>query len=260
MIHELFADEFADAKRAAKAKRAAVNRADHIICVSENTRQDLVRVYGVDPARTSVVHLGSSMDLGAPADEALSGSTAPSLLYVGHRRGYKNFHAVLQAYADSATLRDFELVAFGGPRPTPDERKEIDRLGLGDRVRFEAGSDQKLAAHYRRATVFVYPSKYEGFGIPPLEAMNYGCPVVCSDRASIPEVVGDAGVYFDPDDVEDLRAKLERVATSDELQADLRARGQARLTAFSWDRCAAATAQIYRDVMNSAAPSAPRSQ
>jgi glycosyltransferase involved in cell wall biosynthesis len=90
--------------------------------------------------------------------------------------------------------------------------------------------------------------------------MNYGCPVVCSNRASIPEVVGDAGVYFDPDDVEDLRAKLERVATSDELQADLRARGQARLTAFSWDRCAAATAQIYRDVMNSAAPSAPRPQ
>jgi glycosyltransferase involved in cell wall biosynthesis len=79
--------------------------------------------------------------------------------------------------------------------------------------------------------------------------MSYGCPVVCSDSGPIPEVVGDAGAYFDPNSVEDLRATLERVVTSDELQADLRARGHARLQAFSWDDCAAATAGIYRDVL-----------
>lgn len=252
MIHELFPEEFPDAERAGAAKRAAVNRADHIICVSDNTRQDLIRLYSVDPDRTSVVHLGASTTTNPHAPTPNTGSDRPLLLYVGHRRGYKNFTTLLQACSSSPILREFDLVAFGGPRPTSNERREISKLGLGDRVHFEAGSDQKLTTYYRRATAFVYPSKYEGFGIPPLEAMSHGCPVVCSDRSSIPEVVGDAGVYFDPDDVEDLRTSLERVASAEELQVELRTRGRARLDAFSWENCAAATAEIYRNVRSQA--------
>ena len=249
MILELFAEEFPDAGQAIAAKRAAVNRADHIICISENTRQDLVRLYGIDPARTSVVHLGYSMNVEMNATKPESREQRPSLLYVGNRNGYKNFEALLQAYAGSPILREFELVAFGGPRSAPDEQNEINRLGITDRVRFESGPDLELAARYRAATAFIYPSKYEGFGIPPLEAMSHGCPVVCSDGGSIPEVVGDAGVYFNPNDVEDLRKALERVATTQTLQADLRARGYTRIAAFSWDECATATARIYREVL-----------
>jgi glycosyltransferase involved in cell wall biosynthesis len=249
MIYELFAEEFPDARRVTAAKRAAVNRADHVICISENTRQDLVRLYGVDPARTSVVHLGHSLTVEASALKADSGEGRPTLLYVGHRTGYKNFEALLQAYASSPILREFELIAFGGHPLLPDERKEISRLGIADRVRFESGSDRDLAARYRAATAFIFPSKYEGFGIPPLEAMSHGCPVVCGNAGSIPEVVGDAGVYFDPNNTEELRIALERVATTEALQADLRARGYARITAFSWDKCAAATAQIYREIV-----------
>ncbi len=247
MIHELFPEEFPDAAQATAAKRAAVNRADRVICISENTRQDLVRLFDIDPARTSVVHLGYSVDVESPGEQQRV--DRPSLLYVGNRYGYKNFKALLQAFAGSPTLREFDLVAFGGRSPLPDEVEEIERLGVAGRVRFEAGSDRELATRYRSATAFVYPSKYEGFGIPPLEAMSYGCPVVCSDAGPIPEVVGNAGAYFDPNSVEDLRATLERVVTTSELQADLRARGRARLADFSWDDCAAATARIYRDVM-----------
>jgi glycosyltransferase involved in cell wall biosynthesis len=247
MIHELFADEFPDAAQATAAKRAAVNRADHVICISENTRGDLVRLFGIDPARTSVVHLGYSVDVESPGEQ--EPTDRPSLLYVGNRYGYKNFTALLQAFASSRILREFDLIAFGGKAVAPEEVEEVERLGVADRVRFESGSDRELVARYRSATAFIYPSKYEGFGIPPLEAMSYGCPVVCSDSGPIPEVVGDAGAYFDPNSVEDLRATLERVVTSDELQADLRARGHARLQAFSWDDCAAATAGIYRDVL-----------
>jgi glycosyltransferase involved in cell wall biosynthesis len=250
MTHELFAGEIPFAQRWIDAKRAAVNRADHVVCISEHTRQDLLRLSDIDPARTSVVHLGYSMT--TETDKALNvegSKRRPSLLYVGHRMGYKNFGTLLQAYASSALLREFELIAFGGPPFLPDEQQEIERLGITDRVRFESGSDQELAAHYRAATAFIFPSKYEGFGLPPLEAMSHDCPVVCSNAGSIPEVVGDAGVYFDPNSAEDLRTALERVVTTEALQADLRTRGHAQLAAFSWDKCAAATAQIYRQIL-----------
>ncbi len=246
MIHELFMPE---AKLAIAAKRAAVNRADRIICISENTRQDLVSLYSIDPARTSVVHLGHSLTAETNETDTNLGPRRPSLLYVGIRGGYKNFKTLLQAFGSSPTLREFELIAFGGPPVHADEHEEISRLGIIDRVRFVSGSDRELAARYQAATAFVCPSKYEGFGLPPLEAMSHGCPVVCSNGGSIPEVVGDAGVYFDPTSVEGLRTVLEQVATDETLQADLRARGFARIGAFSWDRCAAETAQIYREIV-----------
>jgi glycosyltransferase involved in cell wall biosynthesis len=250
MTHELFADEALAARQTIRAKRAAVQRADHVICNSENTRRDLLRLYGIDPARTSVVHLGCSLTTVHASELKVDrGKGRPTLLYVGNRVGYKNFGTLLQAYGNSPVLREFELIAFGGHPVQPDERKEISRLGITDRVRFESGSDSELAARYRDATAFIYPSKYEGFGIPPLEAMGHGCPVVCSNAGSIPEVVGDAGVYFDPNNPEDLRTALERVATTEGLQADLRARGHMRVATFSWDKCAAATAQIYREIM-----------
>ena len=250
MIHELRAEEFEDVWRVIAAKRAAVERADHIICNSENTRRDLVRLYGIDPARTSVVHYGYSLATQEeyPPNPEHSGRR-PSLLYVGKRLGYKNFMALLRAYGRSAVLREFDLIAFGGEPVGPEEVREIERWGIGDRVRFESGPDGELSARYQSATAFIYPSKYEGFGHPPLEAMSHGCPVVCSNAGSIPEIVGDAGLYFDPNEVEELRTALERVATSEALQADLRARGYARITAFSWDECAAATARIYKDIL-----------
>jgi glycosyltransferase involved in cell wall biosynthesis len=252
MIHELFAEEFPDAAQvtaATAAKRAAVNRADHVICISENTQRDLVRLYGIDPTRTSVVHLGYSMTTQTNAAKVDSGEHRPFLLYVGNRMGYKNFSTLLRAYGNSPILQEFELVAFGGHPLLPDEEKQIRQLGITDKVRFTSGSDQELAARYRAATAFIFPSMYEGFGLPSLEAMSHGCPVVCSNGGSIPEVVGDAGVYFDANSAEELTMVLERVVTTEGLQADLRARGYARIAAFSWDKCAAATAQIYRQIM-----------
>ena len=246
MITELF---YPLAKLSIAAKRAAVNRADHVICISENTRRDLVRLYGIDPARTSVVHLGYSLTVEPNAAKVGNGGRRPSLLYVGKRWGYKNFGTLLRAYSSSPILREFELIAFGGHPLLRGEQKEIRRLGITDRVRFESGSDRELAARYRTAAAFIFPSQYEGFGIPPLEAMSHGCPVVCSNAGAIPEVVGDAGLYFDPNNPAELRTALERVVTTEGLQADLRARGYARLGAFSWDTCAAATAQIYREIM-----------
>lgn len=249
MIDELFRPE---ATNAVAAKRAAIDRADHIICISETTRRDLVNLHNIDPARTSVVHLGYSHSIEmheAIAHKVSSDGGRPSLLYVGKRGGYKNFTTLLEACSNSPVLREFDLIAFGGSPLGPDEREEIERFGLTDRVRFESGSDRELAELYTAAAAFVYPSLYEGFGIPPLEAMSRGCPVVCSNAGSIPEVVGDAGVYFDPENSAELRSTLERVLTDEGLQASLQMRGYQRLSAFSWDRCAEETAKVYREII-----------
>lgn len=249
MIHELFPQSFAATDRTAEIKRQAVKRADHVICISEHTRQDLVRLFDVPIEKTSVVHLGFS--LAASEAEQVDAPVRPYLLYVGMRGGYKNFETLLHAYASQPWLKEsFDLVAFGGGSFTAYERAMIERLGVVDHVYQQGGSDQVLAARYKQAAVFIYPSLYEGFGIPPLEAMSYGCPVVCSNTSSIPEVVGKAARLFDPYSVEALAAALLDVLQSPSACQELKTLGFARVNEFSWHRCAQETHAIYQRVLS----------
>lgn len=248
MIHELFPESF-EANDAARFKKAAaVNRADHVICVSENTKQDLIRLLGVDPAKTSVVHHGYEL-LAAPS--GMRRCEEPYILYVGSRGGYKNFDRLLQAYAASPPIQEkFQLVAFGGGTLTRREQTRIQELGGGRwQVRHFSGGDEVLADLYDSAHVFVYPSLYEGFGIPPLEAMSVGCPVLCSDQSSLPEVVGDAAGFFDPESVDSIVAELTRALFDSAYRQGLIDKGMRRCQKFSWQRCAQETLAVYRGVL-----------
>jgi glycosyltransferase involved in cell wall biosynthesis len=251
MIHELYPEALAQTAALTAAKRAAVARADHVICISECTRRDLMRLFGLPQSRTSVVHLGHSLSVdegaaGLPAT-ALPGGPQPFILYVGDRQAYKNFAGFIQAFARSPRLREqFRVVAFGGRPLTHAEQRQLSELGIAQRVRQVSGGDELLAAHYRAARLFVCPSRYEGFGLPPLEAMAYGCPVACSNGGSLPEVAGDAGEMFDPDDMDGMTAALERVAYDESRRAQLIARGRAQAGQFTWSRCAAQTLEVYR--------------
>lgn len=129
-----------------------------------------------------------------------------------------------------------------------DEAAELTRLGIANRVHQVSGDDGLLTSYYQGATALIYPSLYEGFGMPPLEAMNFGCPVVCSNTSSIPEVVGDAAVFFDPSSEESMRVAIESLLRSNELSAEMIRRGYARVQHFSWAKCAAETAAIYRQI------------
>lgn len=245
MIHELFPQDFADSAQVSAAKRVAVARADHVICISETTRQDAIRLLGIAPERTSVTYLACAPDDPA-AGARPSLSIAPFVLYVGPRGGYKNFAVLLQAFAASRELNQhLNLVAFGGGAFSDEERRAIDRCALGSRVRQVNGDDEILSAYYEAARAFVYPSRYEGFGLPPLEAMARGCPVACSDAGSIREVVGDAGAYFNPDDSNQLRSILERIVADREYSEQLRLEGYACVSKYSWQKCAAETLGIY---------------
>lgn len=256
MIYELYPQYYPDAAQVTQAKRAAVERCDHLICISEATRQDLIRIFDVAPERTSVIHLACDLlpTSAAPVAWPASGAARPYVLFVGSRRYYKNFDRLAQAFAASSLLRDgFDLVAFGGRPLNKGEADLFRQLGIAERVRYVSGDDTVLAAHYRGAAVFAFPSLCEGFGIPPLEAMSFDCPVACSDASCIPEVVGDAAVYFDPTSIDSMRAVLEQVAGSAALRLDLVARGRDRLKAYSWQRCADETAQVYARLLQQAA-------
>jgi glycosyltransferase involved in cell wall biosynthesis len=250
MIHERFPEHFSIASPTRREKALAVERADHVICISEQTRLDLFEFLGVSPAKTSVVHLGFSLTATPQMISESVGVPRQFILYVGSRTGHKNFAGLLHAYASSQILTDeFDLVCFGGGDFTSQERELVDRLGITPgRVLQVSGNDSLLGAFYRMARAFVYPSMYEGFGIPPLEAMSFGCPVVCSNSSSIPEVVGDAAAKFDPEDHESMRMAIENVVGKEELRKALIEKGRARATGFSWERCARETLEIYRRV------------
>jgi glycosyltransferase involved in cell wall biosynthesis len=172
-------------------------------------------------------------------------------LYVGARGGYKNFERFVRAFALSQRLhQEFDLLCFGGGPLQTAERQMIADAGLGpDQVVQMGGGDEILAALYQQAAALVYPSLYEGFGIPPLEAMAVGCPVICSNSSSLPEVVGDAAESFDPLDQEAMLAAMEAVLASPTQRSALVAAGRIRYQQFTWKKCARETEAIYRKLL-----------
>ena len=244
MIYELYPQDYDVDDPTAKNKEIAVAQADFVICISEHTRQDLINILHVAPEKTGVVYLANSLMCEVLGSRRIA---SPYLLYVGKRGGYKNFHKLLTAFAHTPVLHcHFTLVCFGGGDFTPMERELMKHVDMNAQVQFVTGSDEVLANLYTYATAFIYPSEHEGFGFPPLEAMHYGCPVVVSNASSIPEVVGDAGVYFDPSSEADLAQKIQTVVSDDDLRSTLIRRGRARERLFSWERCARETLAVYK--------------
>lgn len=245
-IPERFPQFFSNMEKHREEKRRALRRADHVICVSESTRQDLLELYDVEPGRVSVVPLGSSIE---PASEPPADLALPYFLHVGGRYEYKNFGGLVQAFGEAGLYRTHKLVSFSVQPFGARELGAMDRAGVPrDSVISATGDDHVLARYYAGAEALVFPSMYEGFGIPLLEAMRCGCPIITSNVSSLPEVAGDAAVYCDPLDIKSISAALLRVATSPETRASLIAKGRARAKAFSWKRCAADTYKVYKSL------------
>lgn len=256
-------------------KYAAVKRADHVICISEQTRQDLMRLFDVPEKKVSVVYLGcDEMAIKATNEtqkktitesakvatniETIQTPTyyadanrRPYLLYVGLRDGYKNFDKFTRAIASSPRLKaTFDVIAFGGGVFNASEQALFKELGMGeDQIRQQSGSDEILNKLYMNAAAFVYPSTYEGFGLPPLEAMAQQCPVVSSHSSSMPEVIGNAAQYFDPHSIDSMSTAIEAVVYSSLRKQELIALGKERIKLFSWQRCAENTLTVYRKLL-----------
>jgi glycosyltransferase involved in cell wall biosynthesis len=256
MIHEKFSQFFNSKNifnsqdKTSLIKKEAVQQADGIICVSENTKKDLIEILNVEPSKISVVYHGYSLNTYS-SDTVAPNLPHPYILYVGERGGYKNFNALLQAYAHASQLRNnFHLVCFGGGVFHPNEINQISTLGLPEgKVIQVSGNDNFLANLYQNAALFVYPSLYEGFGMPLLEAMALKCPVACSNTSSIPEVVGEAAELFDPNEPDNIAEALQTILFSAEKSKKLVQLSTERIKLFSWETCAEKTKKVYLSLL-----------
>jgi Glycosyltransferase len=248
MIHEKFASSFKDSYQVSKAKKRSVQDADLVFCISENTKQDLIDIFNVDKSKVIVTYLGwECACFGSKTNEKIVDSEY--ILYVGVRDGYKNFDRLLDAYANIDKIRNnFKLIAFGPDVFTKTELNKIDSLRLNDRVICLRGNNSLLMRLYESASVFVYPSLYEGFGIPPLEAMSNNCPVICSNTSSLPEVVGNAAELFDPYEIESISSSMIKVLFNSARRKELIKRGKEQVKLFSWNNCAVQTLKGYRSL------------
>lgn len=252
MIHEKFPENFAPQDRTSNNKRLSVSRADHVICISNSTKRDLCTVFNVPENKVTVVHLGfEKFPILSNSKEVYCDQARPFLLYVGARGGYKNFEALIRAVGSNTALKtEFDVVAFGGGPFNATEQKLFSELGFRkNAVRQIAGDDYILGSLYAQARAFVYPSIYEGFGLPPLEAMAHGCPVITSNSSSMPEVVGPAGAYFDPLDIDSQADAITKVVFDEQRRKCLIEAGMTQLSFFSWDRCALETQEVYKNVL-----------
>lgn len=246
MIHEIFPEMFAANDPQHEKKKNAILRADGVICVSQNTKIDLIQHIGTTGKQIGVIYHGNSIE--AMKFEA-SNCSYPYFLYVGTRDNeYKNFNIILEALSICKACSDVHLICFGGSRFSENELRRMDKLGLSKRVHHAGGSDAQLAGHYAGARALIYPSKYEGFGLPPIEAMSMGCPVMSSNAPPLPEIIGKAGVFFEPTDAQqlcDCMLKLEQT----ELRNKFISSGLNKANDYTWVRAADEAKSFYWTLM-----------
>jgi glycosyltransferase involved in cell wall biosynthesis len=237
-----------------------VRAAHHVIADSAATRHDLIELLAVPPERIHVVHLGCHARFRpVPADAARAavgeryGLRDPYILHVGTLEPRKNLATLIRAYARLRRERPIpQGLVLAGDRGWKYEPilRLVEDLGLHAAVQFTGPVPaEDLPALYNAADLFVYPSLYEGFGLPPLEAMACGTPVVTSNVSSLPEVVGDAALLVDPHDECALTEAMARALSDTELRQDMRARGLERARHFSWERSARETLAVYEEAM-----------
>jgi glycosyltransferase involved in cell wall biosynthesis len=225
-------------------------RAARVIAVSRFTADELTRLTPIARDRISVVHSG--VDAVVAPDAGPSPVDGPFILYVGNVKPHKNLSRLLTAFASVQDRIPHRLVIVGrqeGLR-TPDHAVPAIAGRVGARVEFTGEvSGPDLRRYYANADLLVFPSLYEGFGFPPLEAMTAGVPVAAADSGSIPEVCGDAVAYFDPWSVPDIAATILDALTNDRLRSRLRAAGTRQVQRFSWKQAVEQTAAVFRDVV-----------
>jgi len=254
MIHEVLASYFHRSDRVSEYKKLLALKADKIITISENTKEDIIKFYNISEKKIKVIYLASSFN-NSNIDKIKNANIKHKLprkfiLYVGTRWGYKNFHIFVKAISLLLKKdRDLFVVCVGGGDFNENEKELLVSLSIQNKVLQFQISDKGLQALYKNALAFIFPSLYEGFGIPVLESFACGCPVICSKTSSLPEVAGDAAVYFEPESELSILNSVQKVIYNNNLRNQLAYKGSQRVKDFSWEKTAKKTKKIYEDIL-----------
>lgn len=247
MIHEKFSSCFSDADEVINQKKEVITHANRIIAISENTKKDIIELLHINPNKIDVIYHSTSM-------KAFTGRPNPNipskfLLFIGDRTPYKNFNRLIRAFSTlSKEDKELNLVCTGMPF-SKSEKEFIDQLGVTDKIIQIKATDKLLCELYSRAKLFIFPSLYEGFGIPILEAYACHCPVALSNASCFPEIAGDAGIYFDPYSEKSIIESIREVIYDENKRSSLIQAGNERLKLFSWEKAARLTERTYLKVI-----------
>lgn len=247
MIHEKFPFYFSDAEKVIKQKKEVINNASRIIAISENTKKDIIELLHIAPDKIDVIHHCTSIQKHNNKDSL---QLPPKyILFVGDRAPYKNFKRFLEAASLVVTKQEDLSIVCTAPTFNKEENRLIKDLNLTKKIYQIKASDKELSELYSRAELFVFPSLYEGFGIPILEAYACQCPVVLSNTSCFPEIAGTAGVYFDPYSISSMANSIIKVLNSRDLREQLINDGNKRLNLYSWEKAASETEKVYRKLL-----------
>ncbi|RLJ73893.1 glycosyltransferase family 4 protein [Pedobacter alluvionis] len=252
MIHEKFNDKYSELKQDTKIydnKKLLLKESSKVIAISESTKNDIIEIFNVNPEKIEVIYLGNSMLLDANGSKINRVVNDDYILYVGNRSLYKNFSFYLSSVAEIIRQKRIKLICAGGGEFNSEEILLISELKLSELVEYISIDDSILSNLYANALGFAFPSLYEGFGIPVLEAFACKCPVMLSKQGSLPEVGGDAAIYFDPENKEEIRNALLTLIENPIYREELISKGNKRLQKFSWDRTFEETANLYQQIL-----------
>ena len=242
LIHEKF-HEYYGMPENFRPKKKSLEQADKIICVSKTTKEDLLRFYNLDEKKIKVINHGHEHILNLTKKKNLNKKN--EILYVGGRGKYKNFKNFVQAFVFNQKLKnEFRIVCFGGGVFNKSEINFFSKNNILDKIRYVEGNDYKLAELYNSSICLVYPSLYEGFGLPIIESMAIGCPVLASEIKPIIETAGDAVIYFNPKKIEDISQKLELFLYQNNKNKIIE-QGFKKVEKFRWSNCAKETLNFY---------------
>tara|TARA_Y100000996_G_scaffold355013_1_gene295418 strand:+ start:1120 stop:2208 length:1089 start_codon:yes stop_codon:yes gene_type:complete len=248
LIHEITSSKL---NKIVKPKQNMLDISDHVICISKNTKNDLLNFYEVDEKKISVIYLG-----GNHLEEGISGfperitNNIPFILYVGSREKYKNFEFLIKGYSKSKRLlSSVNIILFGGGKLKKKEKNLLYQLKIDESKIIQVdGNDSDLKDLYKKAKVFVFPSLYEGFGLPLLESLENNCPIACSDIPVFREILDDNAFFFNPECYESLITSLEK-AIFEKNEIEIKKKYDSLKMKFSWNKCSTDTFNLYKKII-----------
>lgn len=252
LTHEKFFTKSASTDKVLASKKKLIEGAHHIISISENTKKDVIEYYNIPAEKITTIYLAGGFEekTSATSITEVDGVPKDYILFVGSRSNYKNFLAFVKEAAPVLASNKISLVIAGGGDLNGGEVSLLKELNIWEQtVALSHVSDVLLQKLYKHAMLFVFPSLYEGFGIPVLEAMQSKCPALLSNNSSLPEVGGDAAVYFDPFIKGDLQSKLSHLVADEAKRKQMVEQGTVQATKFNWDRTAQRHIEVYNTLV-----------